>query len=357
MAAFGDELRAWLAAQTIPSYDASFDELRAWNALLFDAGWAAPAWPEEFGGRGASLPEQLEYNEAMSGVPGPVNAIGVANIAPAIMTYGTDEQKQRFIRPMLRGDDIWSQGMSEPEAGSDLASLRCRAVRDGDDFVVNGQKTWNSNGHFADWCQLYVRTNLEVPKHKGITCLLVDMRTPGIEARPIKTMAGDQSFAELFITDARIALHAVLGAIDDGWSVATRTLSNERAGVANLYLTQRRTFDRLANAAGPLDAVARDELAKRYTEVRLLEFLGKRTIGATLAGKPPGAEGSVIKLAWSQCAQRLANTAVSVLRDCDGSWGTSLLSTRSLSIAGGTTEVNKNIVAERVLGLPREPSV
>ncbi|MDP1795004.1 MAG: acyl-CoA dehydrogenase family protein [Acidimicrobiales bacterium] len=352
-----NDLDAWLRAQTIPSYDAPFDELRAWNAVLFDAGWAAPAWPAEFGGRNASLVEQLAYNEAMAGVPGPVNAIGVANIAPAIMTYGTDEQKQRFIRPMLRGDEIWSQGMSEPDAGSDLASLRCAALRDGDDFVVNGQKTWNSNGHFADWCQLYVRTNTDVPKHKGITCLLVDMRTPGIEARPITTMAGDQSFAELFITDARIPSSAVLGAVDDGWSVATRTLSNERAGVANLYLTQRRTFERLRAHVGDLDAVTRDELTRRYIEVRLLEFLGKRTIGASLAGKQPGAEGSVIKLAWSQCAQRLANTAVNLLRDCDGAWGASLLSTRSLSIAGGTTEVNKNIVAERVLGLPREPSV
>jgi alkylation response protein AidB-like acyl-CoA dehydrogenase len=350
-------LRAWLDQQSIPSHDASFEELRAWNAVLFDAGWAAPAWPVEFGGRDASLEEQLDYNEAMAGVPGPVNAIGVANIAPAIMTYGTDEQKQRFLRPMLRGDDIWSQGMSEPEAGSDLASLRCSAVRYGDDFVVNGQKTWNSNGHFADWCQLYVRTNTEVAKHKGITCLLVDMTTPGIEARPITTMAGDHSFAELFFTDVRVPVDAVLGAVDDGWSVATRTLSNERAGVAGLYLSQRRNFERLRGAVGPVRGVARDQLAQRYIEVRLLEFVAKRMIGAALAGRPPGPEGSIVKLAWSQCAQRLTNTAVDLTGDVNGSWGTSMLAARSLSIAGGTTEVNKNIVAERVLGLPREASV
>ena len=191
-------LRAWLDAQDIPDRDASFDDLRAWNATLFDAGWAAPAWPAEFGGRDASLEEQLAYNEAMAGVPGPVNAIGVANIAPAIMTYGTDEQKQRFIRPMLRGDEIWSQGMSEPEAGSDLASLRCAAVRDGDDFVVNGQKTWNSNGHFADWCQLYVRTDPTAKKHAGITCFL------GIEAeeetaQPYLDTFGDDNL--VFSTD------------------------------------------------------------------------------------------------------------------------------------------------------------
>jgi alkylation response protein AidB-like acyl-CoA dehydrogenase len=353
---FREDLRSWLQTKTIPPHDAPFDELRAWNATLFDAGWAAPAWPSEFGGRDASLEEQLEYNEAMAGVPGPVNAIGVANIAPAIMTYGTDEQKQRFLRPMLRGDYIWSQGMSEPDAGSDLASLACRGVRDGDVFVVTGQKTWNSNGHFADWCQLYVRTNTEVPKHEGITCLLVDMTTAGIEARPITTMAGDESFAELFFTDVRVPVAAVLGSVDEGWSVATRTLSNERAGVANLYLTQRRTFERLRGAVAALDAVGRDELMQRYIEVRNLEFLAKRMIGAALAGRAPGAEGSVVKLAWSQCAQRLTNTAVDLTGDVNGSWGTAMLSARSLSIAGGTTEVNKNIIGERVLGLPKEPT-
>lgn len=346
-------IRDWLASESVPSPDASFDELREWNATLFDAGWAAPSWPAEFGGRDASLEEQLAYNEAMAGVPGPVNAIGVANIAPAIMSYGTDEQKQRFIRPMLRGDEIWSQGMSEPNAGSDLASLQCSGVRDGDAFVINGQKTWNSNGHFADWCQLYVRTNTEAPKHKGITCLLVDMRTPGIETRPIKTMAGDQSFAEVFFDDVRVPLSAVLGEIDNGWSVATRTLSNERAGVANLYLNQRRTFDRLRASVERLDAVARDELVRRYVDVRLLEFLAKRMIGAALAGRPPGAEGSVIKLAWSQTGQALSMTAADLM-GVDGSWGVAMLQSRQLTIAGGTTEVNKNIIGERVLGLPKE---
>jgi hypothetical protein len=304
---------------------------------------------------------------ARVGAAGPVNAIGVANIAPAIMSVGTPEQQERFLRPMLRGDEIWSQGMSEPEAGSDLASLRCRGDRDGDAFVVNGQKTWNSMGHRADWCQLYVRTNAEVPKHQGITCLLVDLTIPGIEARPITTMAGDQSFAELFFTDARIPVTALLGEVDGGWAVATRTLSNERAGVANLYLNLRRKLDRLLTAAAepgpdgrrPIDSrVVRDQLAARYTEARLLELLGKRTVGAMLAGRQPGAEGSVIKLAWSTFEQALALTAVDVLGmgALGSSWGRSLLSSRSLSIAGGTTEVNRNIVAERVLGLPREPS-
>jgi alkylation response protein AidB-like acyl-CoA dehydrogenase len=304
---------------------------------------------------------------ARAGAPGPVNAIGVANIAPALMAYGTPEQQQRFLRPMLRGDEIWSQGMSEPEAGSDLASLRCSAVVDGDDFVVNGQKTWNSNGDKADWCQLYVRTNTEVPKHQGITCLLLDMRTPGVEARPIRTMAGDASFSELFLTDVRIPRTALLGEVDDGWGVATRTLSNERAGVASLYLMSRNKLDRLLDVARrigtdgtrPIDQpVARDALMARYIDTRNLEFLAKRSLGAALSGRAPGAEGSVIKLAWSRSDQALARTAVDVLGldALTGPWATNLLSSCSLSIAGGTTEVNKNILGERVLGLPKEPS-
>ena len=249
--AYRDELRAWLEGQRIPRRDAPLDELRPWNALLFDAGYAAPSWPTRFGGRDAGLEDQLSHTEEMAraDAPGPVNAIGVANIAPAILRYGAEEQQERFLRPMLRGDELWSQGMSEPGAGSDLASLRCAAVDVGDAFVVNGQKTWNSNGHLADWCQLYVRTDPGAAKHRGITCLLVDLALPGIEARPIRTMAGDVSFAELFLTDVRVPRSAMLGALHDGWAVATRTLSNERAGVASLYLAQQRTFDRLVRAA------------------------------------------------------------------------------------------------------------
>jgi alkylation response protein AidB-like acyl-CoA dehydrogenase len=261
---------------------------------------------------------------------------------------------------MLRGDEIWCQGMSEPEAGSDLASLRCTAVVDGDDFVVDGQKTWTSNGDRADWCQLYVRTDPEVPKHRGITCLLVDMRTSGIEARPIETMAGDASFSELFLIGVRVPRSAVLGAVDDGWSVATRTLSNERAGVASLYLSHRAKLDRLLDAAAPIASpVARDAVVRRYIDARNLELLARRVLSAAQAGRAPGPEGSVVKLAWSAAEQALADTAVDVLGlvALDGGWATGLLASRSLTIAGGTTEVNRNIIGERVLGLPKEPSL
>ena len=188
-----------------PDADGNLDILRRWNATLADAGWAAPAWPREFGGRDATIAEQLAWLEEMAaaGAPGPVNVIGVSNIAPAIMALGTAGQQERFLSPMLRGEEIWSQGMSEPDAGSDLASLRTSARIEGDVFVVNGQKTWNSLGRHADWCQLYVRTDPDAPKHKGLSCLLVDMTTPGIEVRPLKTMAGELTFSELFFTDGR----------------------------------------------------------------------------------------------------------------------------------------------------------
>ncbi len=364
---FRAALRRWLES-SLPrdlrgmADDTTFDRRRAWNATLYEAGYAAIDWPAEFGGRDASVLEQLVYNQEMAraGAPGPINAIGVANIAPAIMTLGTEEQKARFLRPMLRGDEIWSQGMSEPGAGSDLASLRCRAERDGDRFLVNGQKTWNSLGHRADWCQLYVRTDPEAPKHEGMTCLLVDMHTPGVETRPITTIGGSLEFAEVFFTDVEVPASAVLGEIGAGWHVATRTLGFERAGVAKLALMLRENFDRLLADAGSerrVDPVNRQRLAACYIDTELLRLLAERTISAAMHGRMPGAEASVVKLAWSSMEQRVAETAVDILGLAASStgWEDRLLASRSLTIAGGTTEVNKNIVGERVLGLPREP--
>lgn len=249
--------------------------------------------------------------------------------------------------------------MSEPGAGSDLASLSCRAERDGDHFVINGQKTWNSMGHRADWCQLYVRTDPTVPKHEGITCLLVDMTTAGIEARPIRTMGGDLEFADVFFDDVVVPVDAVLGEIGGGWHVATRTLGFERTGVARLYLMLRAGYERLVRDTERHrdDPRVRQLLARRYTDTVLLELLGQRAISAAMGGRAPGPEGSVAKLAWSVGEQRMAETAVDILGlpALGGLWGERLAGSRSLTIAGGTTEVNKNIIGERVLGLPREP--
>ncbi len=228
---------------------------------MADAGWGAVSWPREYGGRGATVLEQLAYAEetTRARAPIPLNVIGLNNIGPAIMAYGTDAQKRELLPRMVRADDIWCQGMSEPEAGSDLASLRTRAVTDGDVFVVNGQKIWTSLGDRADWCQLYVRTDTAAPKHQGISCLIVDMTLPGIEVRPLVTVNGNADFAEVFFHDVRVPAAGLLGPLNDGWQVATTTLSHERAGAARLYAgMQLQLTDLVADLAGhTVDGVPR----------------------------------------------------------------------------------------------------
>ena len=289
--------------------------------------------------------------------------IGVSNIAPAIMQFGTPEQKERFLQPMLRGDEIWSQGMSEPDAGSDLASLRTAAVEDGDDFVINGQKTWNSLGHVADWCQLYVRTDPTAKKHAGITCFLVDLRTPGIEARPLTTITGGQTFAELFFTDARIPRSAMLGPLHAGWSVAMTTLNFERAGVARLYFPLANRLDELPAdpraKEGRRDPVLRQRLANVFAGIRCMRYLTERSFADPSAA---GAAGSLAKLSWAKCDQELASLAVDLIGLdallAHDHWALNLLGVRQASIAGGTTEINKTVVGERCpRSTPGEPRI
>jgi hypothetical protein len=276
------------------------------------------------------------------------------------MAVGTDEQRARYLRPMLRGDEIWSQGMSEPDAGSDLASLRTAARLDGDSFVVNGQKTWNSLGRHADWCQLYVRTDPDAPKHKGISCLLVDMKTPGVEVRPLRTMTGDLTFSELFFTDVAVPRANLLGNLNEGWRVAMTTLSYERAGVARLHLSLNERLNRLmADAKGrPAmeDPVIRDRLMGVYARIATMGWTTTRELQAIGAGRQPSAAmGSIAKLMWSLTEQSLAELAVDLLGldALVGRWGKNLAGSRSTTIAGGTTEINRNILAEHGLGLPR----
>jgi alkylation response protein AidB-like acyl-CoA dehydrogenase len=370
---FRGSLAEWLSANLTPEVreahraasdgEERLDVLRAWNARLADARWAAVSWPARYGGRDATVDEQLAYHEEMvrAGAPGPVNTIGVSNIAPAIMLLGTVEQKERFLRPMLRGEEIWCQGMSEPDAGSDLASLRTAAHAEDDTFVVRGQKTWNSLGRHADWCQLYVRTNPDAPKHNGISCLLVDMATPGITVRPLRTMSGDFTFSELFFDDVRVPRSALLGGLDEGWRVAMTTLSHERAGVARLHLELSARFTTLLDAArrhGPIeDAVLRDRLARLYADIACLRYTTSRELSKIgQGGQPSAAMGGLAKLAWAQAGQQLADLAVDLLGPealLSGPWTTSLLMSPSYSIAGGTGEINRNVVAEHGLGLPR----
>ncbi|ORB94439.1 acyl-CoA dehydrogenase [Mycobacterium persicum] len=369
---FRDELRSWLSAnltdELIPARrspgrsDAVFDMLRAWNATLADAGWAAVSWPPAYGGRGATVLEQLVYTEetTRARAPLPLNVIGMNNIAPAIMQYGTETQKTTLLPRMLRADDIWCQGMSEPDAGSDLAALRTRAVRDGDTFVVNGQKIWTSLGHRADWCQLYVRTDPEAPKHRGISCLIVDMRLPGIEARPLVTLNGDTDFAEVFFHDVVVPAGALLGPLNAGWQVATTTLSHERAGAARLYTELQVRLEELAADFAAVgvgeDPVTLRRLGEIAVRVKYLEVLCLRSISATLHG---GSEitalgsASLAKTVWGEIGQDLAALAFDVLGPQAHRWADYRLTSRSLTIAGGTTQINTNITAHRVLGLPR----
>jgi alkylation response protein AidB-like acyl-CoA dehydrogenase len=378
---FRTELRDWLSANLTDELiadrrpsgrdDAAFERLRTWNRAMADAGWAAVSWPREYGGRGATVLEQLVYTEetTRARAPLPLNVIGMNNIAPAIMQYGTESQKLTLLPRMMRADDIWCQGMSEPEAGSDLASLRTRAVRDGgpqgEDFVVNGQKIWTSLGHRAQWCQLYVRTDPEAPKHKGISCLIVDMTLPGIEARPLVTLNGDADFAEVFFHDVRVPASALLGPLNGGWGVATTTLSHERAGAARLYAEMQVRLEELvadlvADAGGALqDPVTLRRLGEIAVRIKYLEVLCQRSISATLRGGSLGAalgSASLAKTVWGEIGQDMAALAFDVLGSggAAGRWADYRLTSRSLTIAGGTTQINKNITAQRVLGLPRQ---
>lgn len=380
MEQFRQELRGWLAANLTDDAvaagwrsgndDASFETLRTWSATMADAGWAAVSWPPEYGGRGATVLEQLVYAEetTRARAPVPLNVIGMNNIAPAIMQYGTEAQKRTLLPRMMRADDIWCQGMSEPEAGSDLASLRTRAVRrsdsQGDHFVVNGQKIWTSLGYRADWCQLYVRTDPEARKHEGISCLIVDMSLPGIEVRPLVTLNGDADFAEMFFNDVRVPADALLGPVNGGWQIATTTLSHERAGAARLYPEmQLRLADLVADLAEahiddrPVleDPVTLRRIGEIALRIKYLEVLCQRSISAILHGGDAFRSASLAKTIWGEIGQDIAVLAFDVLGSHAGGrrWANYRLTSRSLTIAGGTTQINKNITALRVLGLPR----
>ena len=373
---FRKELNAWLSTHLTDAVIAAsarrgkdedaFETLRSWNATIADAGWAAVSWPAKYGGRGATAIEQLVYAEeaTRARVPHPLNTIGINNIAPAIMQYGTEEQKAALLPRMLRADDIWCQGMSEPEAGSDLASLRTRAVRDGDDFVVNGQKIWTSLGHRADWCQLYVRTDPDAAKHKGISCLIVDMTLPGIEARPLVTLSGDADFAEVFFNDVRVPVDAMLGPLNKGWQVATTTLSHERAGAARLYAEmqvrlQDLVDDLVGHTVNGRSAIDDPSTVRRLgeldTRIKNLEILCRRSISAGMHGGDAFASAGLAKSVWGQIGKDLAALAFDKLGPgaADGRWDEYRLTSHALTIAGGTTQISKNITAQRVLGLPR----
>ncbi len=372
--AFRDELRAWLADNR-PSRepreggeDAHYAWRRDWQRQLYDAGWAAPAWPAEYGGRGASLTESAIYFEEIgrARVPMPANVLGLLLGGPTLMVWGTDAQKERHLAPILSAEEIWCQGFSEPDAGSDLAALKTRAVKHGNEWVVTGQKVWTSGAQYSKWCMLVARSDGEAPKHKGLTYFLMDMEQEAVQVRPLRQITGEAEFNELFIEEARIPDENVVGGVGNGWKVALTTLMNERAGLGFvLQVRLRQLLDDTIAAArerGLLeDALYADALAElhiRCESIRLLAWKGLTDIERY---GQPGPEGSLVKWLWSDTNQRLTVLAAEILGPealTDGtSWSYELLRARGNTIEGGTTEVLKNIVAERVLGLPRLKAV
>jgi alkylation response protein AidB-like acyl-CoA dehydrogenase len=366
--AFRDELRAWLAANDPGSEpegdEAGFEFRRAWQRRLHRAGWAGLSWPQEFGGRGATLVEQAIFNEELARARSPqmANVLGLAMGGPTVIAHGTDEQKRRYLAPILSAEEIWCQGFSEPESGSDLASLKTRAVRDGDEWVVTGQKVWTTIAHHATWCMLVARTDPDVPKHAGLTYFLMPMHQDAVQVRPLVQITGEPEFNELFLEEARIPHANIVGGEGNGWAVAITTLMHERATLAfGLQVSVRIALQQLIDTAREegqnVDPIVRDRLAQLYIETEVLRLNAYRGLTAIMKNGVPGPEGSLGKWHWSEVNQALTELAMDVLgpqallRDTE--WSYRFLRARANSIEGGTTEILKNIVAERVLGLPR----
>jgi alkylation response protein AidB-like acyl-CoA dehydrogenase len=386
--AFRAEVRSWLRANLPAGWgtDAYREPItaeekiaasKAWQATLYRGGWAGITWPREYGGRGATLVEQLIFNEecAEANAPDSINlAVALGLVGPTLMACGTPEQQARFLPRVLRGDDIWCQGFSEPNAGSDLAALRTRGEVEGDAVVVTGQKIWTSFAQYADWCILVVRTDPRAPrKHDGLSFLLVDMRSPGITIRPLVEMTGEAWFNEVFFDAVRVPRANVVGAIDRGWDVVLTTLAHERGGAAPHARLRRELHAllRLAHhaprgvAPAAQDPGVRQRLAQLAVEVQVARLTAYRNVSVLQRTGKPGPEGSILKLFWSELEQRLMDTAGEILGPFaslargearapqGGFWSRELLWTRSATIYAGTSEVQRNIIAQRVLGLPR----
>jgi alkylation response protein AidB-like acyl-CoA dehydrogenase len=340
-----------------------FQEHVAWQKTLAKHGWGALTWPKPYGGRGLGPIEQIIWNEELTkrGAAHSMLAVGIGMAGPTLIAHGTEEQKQRYLGPLLHADEVWCQLFSEPGAGSDLASLATRAVRTGDDWVVNGQKTWCSGAQHAQFGILIARTDPKATKHKGITYFLLDMKTPGIEVRPLVEMTGEARFNEVFLNDVRVPDAARLGALHGGWSVTQTTLLNERMAMGGL--SSLLEFDKLLafvkEQGAAADPLVRDEVARVYVELRSLQLLNARIVTKLGRGQMPTAETSVMKLALARVMTRAAEAAMkamgpgALLRR--GFWQNEFLFAPAWHIAGGTDEVQKNVCAERVLGLPKDP--
>jgi alkylation response protein AidB-like acyl-CoA dehydrogenase len=387
--AFRHEVRAWLAAHVPAALKGRgfassragrthVDPLRRWQRELHAAGYVGIDWPRQYGGRGASIMEQVILYEEMSRAeaPPPINRSGLSMLGPTLMTHGTPAQRERHLAKILTAEEIWCQGFSEPNAGSDLANLQTRAVLDGDRYVINGQKVWTSMAHLAEWGFFLVRTNPDVAKHKGITFILLDMKTPGISIRPLTQITGEAEFTEVFLENVRVPAANVVGKVNEGWAVAITTLAYERDVLTMIrHISLRTALERLVALAKRTkkngqtaadDPVLRQKIAALAIAERCLQLNGYRSLTKILKGQAPGPEGSTAKLFWSQVDQELAEVATEVIGPYsqiaapsewapdEGQWEFYCLLARGSGIRAGTSEILRNILGERVLGLPKD---
>jgi alkylation response protein AidB-like acyl-CoA dehydrogenase len=376
--AFRREVRAWLAEHNVGEFAAlegrggpgheheGFDVRREWERVLGRAGWTCVGWPKEHGGRGATLTQQVIFNEeyVRARAPVRVGVIGETLLGPTLIAFGTREQQARFLPPIVAGDELWCQGYSEPNAGSDLASVQTRAVLDGDEWSITGQKVWTSLAHWADWCFVLCRTDPDAPKHEGISFLLCPMHQPGVEIRPIVQLTGTSEFSEVFFDGARAARDDVVGEVNGGWRVALGLLGFER-GVATLgvQLGFERELQRIIAIAQEngvaRDPVMRGRLADAWLGLRIMRFNALRTL-STMQSGTPGPEASITKLYWATWHRALGELAIDVLGSRadleEEELRRMFLFTRADTIYGGSNQIQRNVIGERVLGLPREPA-
>jgi alkylation response protein AidB-like acyl-CoA dehydrogenase len=386
---FREEVRSWLktniprdwstrvmASADVPRPEA-YELMRTWQRTLYDAGFIGLTWPKEYGGRSLTFLEEMILHEEMALAKAPpiLNILGVGMAGLTIIAYGTEEQKQRYPAKILSCEEIWCQGYSEPNAGSDLASLQTRAVKDGEYWVINGQKVWTSLAHIADFMMLLARTDPDAPKHKGITYFLLDMKLPGVTVKPLRQMTGDAEFNEVFFDNVRVHESQVLGGVNNGWAVGMTTLMYERLALGfGLQVRLRIALDGLIELARRMekhgrvivkDPVMRQKIAQLWIDTECLKYTGARAVTKLLRGEIPGPEASTGKMGWVETHQRLQELAMEIegpysqlVRGSDwavegGLWQYTFLRSRANSIEGGTTEIQKNIIGERLLGLPK----
>jgi alkylation response protein AidB-like acyl-CoA dehydrogenase len=389
--AFREKTRRWLVANVPQQELKTLDERKQWHRQMYDAGYVGMHWPKEFGGQGwGPMRMAIAADEmACANAPAPINGLGIGFIGPTIIIHGTEWQKQRYLKKILTAEEIWCQLYSEPNSGSDLASLRTRAEDQGDHFLVNGQKIWTSSGHIADFGILLARTDPSVPKHKGISCFLFNMRQPGVEVRPLKQITGGAEFNEVFMTNATVEKENLIGRLGQGWEIAQTTLGYERGGNSLGRVTRyRAAFDRLVQATKTLrrhgrplfeDPVVRTKMGRMYTELEVQRYAALRVLSALEKGSEPGAASSITKLSYSEFEKRYYELCQEILGpygqitegggleeftlDIDsssgvrGSWAYAFLWSRAGTIYSGSSEIQKNVIGERVLGLPKEVRV